>query len=99
MRPTSSPGQGENIIEDNGSWTKSKDKILDLSKWKGFAYIKEKKNLSKLKAFADDRKVTQKLKFVMGWMENIVGKGENACYLSIFSFSHNVFNSFLFQRH
>ena len=34
---------------------------------------------SKLKAFADDKKnVTEKLKFVLGQVENIVGKGENA---------------------
>ena len=43
-----------------------KDKILDLSK---------------LKAFADDKiNVTQKLKFKIGRVENIVGKGENADY-------------------
>ena len=34
---------------------------------------------SKLKAFADDKiKVTEILKFVLGRVENIVGKGENA---------------------
>ena len=34
---------------------------------------------SKLKAFADDTiKVTKNLKFVLGWIENIVVKGENA---------------------
>ena len=34
---------------------------------------------SKLKAFADDKiKVTEKLKFVLGKVENTVGKGENA---------------------
>ena len=34
---------------------------------------------SKLKAFADDKtNVTYKQKFFLGWMENIVGKGENA---------------------
>ena len=34
---------------------------------------------SKLKAFADDKiKVTGKLKFVLGRVENTVGKGENA---------------------
>ena len=38
-------------------------------------------NCSKLKAFADDKiYVTQKLKFVLGQVENIVGKGENAGY-------------------
>ena len=37
---------------------------------------------SKLKAFADDKiDVTQKLRFELGRVENIVGKGENAGYL------------------
>ena len=36
---------------------------------------------SKFKAFADDKiNLTQKLKFVKGREENIVGKGENAGY-------------------
>ena len=36
---------------------------------------------SKLKALADDKiNVVQKLKFVEGRVENIVGKGENAGY-------------------
>ena len=44
----------------------SNDKVLD---W------------SKSKAFADDKIiVNQKLKFDMGRVENIVGKGENAGY-------------------
>ena len=34
---------------------------------------------SKLKVFADDKlNVTEKLEFVLGRVENIVGKGENA---------------------
>ena len=34
---------------------------------------------SKLKALADDKiNVTEKLKFVLGRVENIMGKGENA---------------------
>ena len=34
---------------------------------------------SKFKAFADDKiDLFQKLKFFLGWVENIVGKGENA---------------------
>ena len=45
--------------------------------------------LSNLKAFADNKKdVTEKLKFVFGRVENIVGKGENAAFspfLTIFS--------------
>ena len=33
----------------------------------------------RLKAFADDKIIgTEILKFVFGWVENIVGKGENA---------------------
>ena len=37
--------------------------------------------LSKFKAFADNKiNVTQKLKFALGRVENIVGKGENAGY-------------------
>ena len=36
---------------------------------------------SKLKAFADDKiSVTEKLNFVSGRVENIMGKGENAGY-------------------
>ena len=35
---------------------------------------------SKLKAFADDKNVTEKLKFVSERIENILGKGENAGY-------------------
>ena len=36
---------------------------------------------SKLKAFADDKtNMTEKLKFVLERVENIVGKGENAGY-------------------
>ena len=34
-----------------------------------------------MKAFGDDKiNVTEKLKFVLGGVENIVGKEENACY-------------------
>ena len=52
---------------------------------------------SKLKAFADDKmNLAEKLKLLPGRVENIVGKGENAD-TSIFSFSHNVFKSFLFR--
>ena len=47
--------------------------------------------LTKFKAYADDRiTVTQKLKFVLGRVENIVGKGENAGYQHFLLF-HNVF--------
>ena len=38
-------------------------------------------DMSKLEAFADDKMyVAQKLKFALGRVENIVGKGENAGY-------------------
>ena len=43
--------------------------------------------------FADDKlSNAQMTKFVLDWVENIVGKGENAV-TSIFSFSQNVFKS------
>ena len=51
--------------------------------WSGFNSLPHEKILdwSKLKAFADDKiKVTEKLKFVLGRVENTVGKGENAGY-------------------
>ena len=44
---------------------------------------------SKFKPFVEDKiDVTENLKFDLGKVENIVGKGENAGYL--FSFPHNV---------
>ena len=46
---------------------------------------------SKMKDFTDNKiHVTEKLKFVLGRVENIVGKGENAGYHH-FIFSHKVF--------
>ena len=45
---------------------------------------------TKLKALADDKiKVTEKMKFLLKRVENIVGKGENAVHQH-FSFFHNV---------
>ena len=42
---------------------------------------KQNSGLDQIDAFADDKiKVTKKLKFVMGRVENIVGKGENDSY-------------------
>ena len=42
---------------------------------------------SKLKAFADNKiNVTEKLKFVLGRVENIVGKGENVVYKHVLLF-------------
>ena len=64
-----------------------------------FNFLPKGKNigLSKLQAFVDDKiHVTQKLKFVFGRVENIVGKGK-MLVTSIFSFSLNVFKNFLFH--
>ena len=55
-------------------------------------------SLRRDKELADDKiNVTEKIKLVLGRVENIVGKGENAGYQHFFSFSHNVFKSLLFQ--
>ena len=44
-------------------------------------------DMPKLKAFADDKiNATQKLKFELGRVKNIVGKGENASYQHFFLF-------------
>ena len=54
-------------------------------------------DLSKFKEHADNKiNVTQKLKSVMGRVENILGKGENAV-TSIFFFSQNVCKRLLFS--
>ena len=54
-------------------------------------------NLSKLKAFADDKvNLAEKLKLVLGGVENIVGK-EEMLVTSIFTFSHSVFKRLPFQ--
>ena len=56
-------------------------------------------DLSKFKAFADDKKImSQKLKCVPGRVKNTVGRGENAGSQHFLRFSHNVFKSCLFQR-
>ena len=49
--------------------------------------------MPKLKAFADDKSnVTQNVIFVLGRVENIVGKVENACYhFLLFTSSKSVF--------
>ena len=55
-------------------------------------------DLSKLKAFADDKSnVTQTLKFVLGRLENIVGKKEKMLVISIFSFSPQCFQKLPFS--
>ena len=44
---------------------------------------------SKLGAFADDKlNLTEKLKFVLGRVQNIVGKGENAGFHHFLCFPH-----------
>ena len=53
---------------------------------------------SKLKAFADDKIiVTEKLKFVLGIVENIVGKGENAGYHHFLLFPTMFSKGFLYR--
>ena len=49
---------------------------------------------SKLQAYTDDKmNVTEKVKYVLGRAENIVGNGENAGYQH---FLHNVFKGLLY---
>ena len=56
-------------------------------------------DLSQFKVFADDKnRVTRKLKFVVGMLENIVGKRENAERQHFFSFSRNVFKKVIMTR-
>ena len=53
---------------------------------------------SKLIAFADNKtNVTEKLKFVLGRVENIVGKGENAGYQHLLPFSTMFSNGFFLK--
>ena len=55
----------------------------------GINSLPNNKNLdwAKLKAFADSKiNMTQKLKLKLGWVENIVGKRENAGYRHLFLF-------------
>ena len=52
---------------------------------------------SKFKIFADNKvNLNEKLKIVLGRAENIMGK-KKMLATSIFSFSHNVFESLLFR--
>ena len=54
-------------------------------------------DVTKLKTIAEDKiSVAQMMISVFDGIENIVGKRENVGY-QIFSFSHNVFKSLLFQ--
>ena len=51
---------------------------------------------SKLKAFADDKiYVTEKLKFILGRIENIAEKGENAAYQHFLLFPQFLSKDFL----
>ena len=57
--------------------------ILNPFPQQNFRLVQNNKILdwSKLKPFAEDKiNVTEKLKFVLGRAENIIGKGENAGY-------------------
>ena len=55
---------------------------------------------SKLKTFADDKiNLAEKLKFVSGKVENIVGKGENAGYQHFSPFSTMFSKGFYQSRH
>ena len=55
------------------------------------------KNFSKLKAFADNKSnVTQNMIFVLGRVENIVEKGENAGYKHFLLFPTTFFSFFFF---
>ena len=52
----------------------------------------------KLKAFADVKtNMTEKQKFFFRWVENIVGKGENACYQHFFPFLAVFSKAFFFK--
>ena len=56
-------------------------------------------NWSKLKALADDKlNVSEKLKFVLGRVEIMMEKGENACLLPAFSPFPVMFSKGLFVR-
>ena len=66
-----------NLVPDNHVFESlPNDKSLDRSKFKAFADYKINGILQQL--------------FFLGWVENIVGRGENLV-ISIFSFPHNVF--------
>ena len=55
--------------------------------------LPQNKNFSMMKAFADDKIMTQKLIFLFGRVENIVGK-KKMLVTSIFFLSHNVFKRY-----
>ena len=64
--------------KDNVTLTTMRQKIKDMLNSFPNNKISDR---SKLKAFADDKiDVTENLKFILGRVENIAGKGENAGY-------------------
>ena len=75
------------LLNLEGSKTEAQ-KVLLKTKYTIKSYIRIKYlpndyslTLFKLKSIADDKiNVTLKLNFFIGWVENIVGKGENAGY-------------------
>ena len=67
--------------------TLERDSLLSFETLYSFDSLQNDKFLhrSKLKPFADDKtNVTKKLKFVMGRVENIVGKGVNVSFPAMF---------------
>ena len=68
--------------------------------WLTLNSLPNNKIFENFKFKADEKIITtnQKLVFELGRVENIVGKKKKKLVSSIFSFSHNVFQSFLFQR-
>ena len=68
-------------------WSKGVRIILPRTSFNFFAnpFLNKFLDWSKLKEHADDKiNKTEKLKFVLGMVENIVGKGENAGYQKAF---------------
>ena len=88
--------KGHNVTGLRGETLTLYHKIKDLSKIKALADDKIKSlpndqflDWSTLTAFADHKiNETEKLKFVLGQVENNVGKGENAGYQHFFLFPH-----------
>ena len=89
-------------LQDIRKFEKSDFEIMRINyNFKSFNSLLNDKNSdwSKLKVFAENKiNVTEKLKFVSGTVENIVGK-EKMLVTSIFSFSHNVFKRLFIQGH
>ena len=72
--------------------------MLDLYTFKVFVSYENVFNSSKLKAFADDKiDVTEKFNSVLGKIENIVVKGENAGYQHFLLFPQCFPKTFFFR--